>query len=522
MGMNYKLVIINTLLLLYWEQQLDNGADNATLVKNILKEIRPDRGMADTDPSFPALQGLQVIIAKQVLNYGSKISKEFLVSQVKMVCGDDANTRDMVLDSIQQELDQTGVRNYCLSLVRELKTYQRKQQFQKQLNELGGKILYGSEEYDLTTKARELVSAFERFTEQEGEDLRSIHGVSEFLDFNDEELLRKYFKDSKESVSPDEIIKFPIQAVNRLFGAQGGGRRKEMIMIGGLQHHFKSGMAMLMTRGAAMYNKPKLRDPGKKPAIVMLSTENQLMINLRTMYKQIMEPLVGKKIRFNEIDPAEAAGFMKEKFMENGWHFLMAQVDPEYFGYDELQQTVLKLEAMGYEIIVLTVDYLGMCSTKGLTHSGITGRDKQALYNRCRNLMLRHDYLMITPHQLSTEALAIHRDRPKNFLNEVLNCAYYHDCKTLAQEVDFELNLQKLVLEGKTYLNIGRGNHRGVDDTPLDDQRATLLFGEFGIPDDINGQDLSMKRPGDGMASEGGGVAWHNGTAEDMGGYSIN
>lgn len=522
MEMNYKLVIINTLLLLYWEQQLDNGADNANLVKSILKDLRPGREMSDTDPSYAALSGLQVIIAKQVLTYGSKISREFLVSQVKMICSDDTNTRDLVLDSVEQELDQTGVRNYCLSLVRELKNYQRKAEFQKKLNELGGKILYGQEEYDLTTKARELCSAFEKFAETEGEDLRSIHGVSEFIDFDDEETLRRMFLETKESVSPDEIIKWPYQGLNRMFGSQAGGRRKEMVMIGGLQHHFKSGLAMAMTRGAAQYNKPKLRDPGKKPAIVMLSTENQLMVNLRTMYKQIMEPLLGKKVRINDIDPGEAAAFMKEKFMENGWHFLMAQVDPEYFGYDELQQTVLKLEAMGYELIVLTVDYLGMCSTKGLTHSGITGRDKQALYNRCRNLMLRHDYLMITPHQLSTEALAIHRDRPKNFLSEVLNCAYYHDCKTLAQEVDVEINLQKIVHEGQTFLNIGRGKHRGVDDTPLEDQRFTLRFGDFGLPDDINGVDLSMKRPGDGMASEGGAVAWHNSDLEDMGGYSIN
>jgi hypothetical protein len=462
-----------------------------------------------------------VLIAKQLNHYNEKILKEYLIQQIKIICKEDQDTLEIILDGLRQEMDQKAIKNYCLTLMRELKTYQRKVEFTKSLQDVAKRVLYGQEEYDLPTQARSIVSEFEKFAEVEGEDLRSIRGVSDFVDFDDLEGLRKLFLEAKKSVAPDEIIKFGIQALNRMFGEQGGGRRGEQCMIGGLQHHFKSGMAMMMTRGAAMYNIPKPKDPNKKAAILMISTENQLTVNLRTMYKQALEPVIHKKIRVADIDPASAAAYMKEKFMENGWHFLMAQVDPEYFGYDELQALVLKCEAMGYEIIVMTIDYLGMCSTKGLTHSGITGRDKQALFNRSRNLMLRHNYLMITPHQLSTEALAIHRDRPKSFMNEVLNRAYYHDCKTLAQEVDWECNLQKIEQDGRTYLNVGRGKHRGVDDTPMKDQRFTLEFTEFGIQDDINGVDLSMKAPGGGAVGEGGGTPWWE-QSDGETGFTIN
>lgn len=506
--MNYKLVVINTLLLLYWEQQLDTGADNSTLIKSIVKELRPQRDAIDTDDTKAMFNGLLVMIAKQLNHYNEKMMKEYLIQQVKVICKSDPDTLDIILDGLNQELDQKAIRTYCITLQRELKTYQRTAEFTKALGDVAKRVLYSNESFDLPTMSRSIVSEFEKFAEVEGEDLRSIRGVSDFVDFDDIESLKRLFFEAKKSVSPDEIVKFGIQALNRMFGEQGGARRGEQCMIGGLQHHFKSGMAMMMTRGAAMYNVPKPKDPNKKPAILMISTENQLTVNLRTMYKQALEPVIRKKIRVADIDPAAAASYMKEKFMENGWHFLMAQVDPEYFGYDELQALVLKCEAMGYEIILMTVDYLGMCSTKGLTHSGITGRDKQALFNRSRNLMLRHNYIMITPHQLSTEALAIHRDRPKSFMNEVLNRAYYHDCKTLAQEVDWECNLQKLEDGNDTYLMVGRGKHRGVDDTPMKDQRFCLKFGEFGIEDDINGEDLSMKSPGGGTASGSGGTPW--------------
>lgn len=508
--MNYKLVIINTLLLLYWEQQIETGMDNSSLIKNIIKELKVPKDQNDSERNGDVYTALQILVAKHTMNYGDKIIKNYLIQQVRLICVDEPNTGDIILDGLNRDLDQTGIREYCLTLMRELKDYQRKSEFQKILNERAGAILYSGDDYDLTTKTRELISLFEQFAAAEGEDLRSIRGVTEFIDFEDEGALREMFLSVQKSVSPDEIIRFGIQALNRLFGEQLGARRKEMVMVSGLQHHFKSGMTMTMVRGAAMHNKPKVKDPSKKPAIVMLSTENQLEINLRTLYKQCMEPILGKSIKVKDIDPSTAAAYMKEKFMENGWNFLMVQVDPDAFGFDELQGLVLKIEAMGYELILLATDYLGMCSTKGLTHSGITGRDKQALYNRSRNLMLRHDYIHITPHQLSTEALGIHRDRPKNFMNEVPNNAYYHDCKTLAQEVDVEVILQKLEQEGVTYLNVGRGKHRGVDNTKLEDQRFTLRFTEFGIVDDIDGPDSSMRKPGAGTAGNGGGLAWHH------------
>jgi hypothetical protein len=225
-------------------------------------------------------------------------------------------------------------------------------------------------------------------------------------------------------------------------------------------------MVMDMVRAGAMYNKPKLRDPNKKPLILLVSTENQMTINLRTMYKKVMQVTAGTSPEVKDINPAEAAGHMRKIFMQNGWHFKMIQVIPSIFGFHELEELVLTLERDGYEIILMAVDYLGMCKSAGLTVSTIAGRDKQALFNCTRQLTMRHHYVMVTPHQFSTEALNIDRDRPRKFMEEVPNRQYFHDCKTIGQEVDVEILLHKIKIGDAEYLEVGRGKHRGVDDTP--------------------------------------------------------
>ena len=46
----------------------------------------------------------------------------------------------------------------------------------------------------------------------------------------------------------------------------GGLRRGEMIVVGGIQFGFKSGMLMNLPRQVALYNKPYMLDTIKKPS----------------------------------------------------------------------------------------------------------------------------------------------------------------------------------------------------------------------------------------------------------------
>lgn len=507
--MNYKAVVINALQLIFWESQLpDATVETNPIVKVALKDFNIPKNANDTETTQEIYLSLTNLATKLTLRKEPEINKAWFTQQIRLITQEEPYVGDIIIESINQVLPELEIRKQILSLARELKEINRKDNLLNFIRSLANDYVYGNKNFELSDLSNHVISHCETYAVNDGDSVENMAGVMDYVDFTDIESLERIFKTAKEEVSPDEIIKFGMQGLNRMFGENGGGRRGEQILIGGLQHHYKSGLAMKMTSSAAIYNTPKPKDPNKKPAILLVSTENDMTINVKTIYKQIFEPIVGRTIKMGDIDPSVAAREVKEKFAENGWHFLMVRVNPDEFGYNDYVNMVLQLETNGYELIVVTVDYLAMMQTKGLYDGGITGRDKQALFKRIRNFNCVHKILFITPHQLSTEALQIERDRPGRFLDEILNRAYYNECKTIAQEVDVEINIQKQIIEGKTYLNLGRGKHRGADNTPLKDQRCSYEFTEFGIPDDINGIDLSMPRPGAGSNSSGGGMAW--------------
>lgn len=519
--MNYKMTLIDALALLYWENQIKAGTDNKALVKNVLQFCNPSKDSLDNDKVKEIYEGIQVLILKMSSNSQLCTNKELILQNVRLLAMEEPYIVEIVDGALSLHLDEAGIKNHCRALIQELNDVIRKAEFRKRLQTINKEVLYGDGDFKLNEIARSIITQCESYAIDKSDRPEHTPGVMDFVDFNDPESLKEIFTRARDQISPDEIIKFGHQGLNRMFGEQGGGRRGEMILVGGLQHHFKSGLTMAMTRSAAMYNTPKLKDPTKKPAIVLISSENDLPINMQTLYKQCYEQEIGRPIKKTDIDPNEAAKYMKAKFAENGWHFLMFRINPDEFTFSSLQSLTLGLEADGYEIIVMTFDYLAMMSTKGFDNGGITGRDKQALFKRTRNFMVMHNVLFITPHQLSTEALGIERDRPNSFLNEILNRAYYNECKTIAQEVDFEVNIQKQIVDGVAYLNLGRGKHRGADNTPLADQRCTYAFTDIGIPDDILGEDQSMKKPGANTMANGGGPAWHQ-TIDQMNDFVLN
>lgn len=482
--MNLQLVVANLILLMFWERMQDGGSRNEALCKEVMKALKARPFEGETDAIKHAHSQMMTLATKMIINYNRDMSREYLISQVRLASANNEILGEMMVRSMEQELNADGISQYCHELVREMRDFQRKLDYRNHLSKAISRAL-SADEYDLQQEARALALAIESYAVNAEQRIGSIEGVTDEVHFEDEESLADWFKQAQKEVNPDEIIKWHLQDLNRLFGKQNGGRRGEQILVAGLQHHYKSGMVMDMVRAAAMYNKPKLRDPSKKPLVLLVSTENQMTINLRTMYKKVMQVTAGISPEVKDINPAEAAGHMRKVFMQNGWHFKMIQVIPSIFGYHELEELVLTLERDGYEIILMAVDYLGMCKSTGLTVSTIAGRDKQALYNNTRQLTMRHHYVMLTPHQFSTEALSIDRDRPRKFMEEVPNRQYYHDCKTIGQEVDVEVLLHKIKIGDTEYLEVARGKHRGVDDTPIKHRYFVCLFTDLGIPDDV-------------------------------------
>ena len=192
--------------------------------------------------------------------------------------------------------------------------------------------------------------------------------------------------------------------------------------------------------------------------------------------------------------------YVKDKLQINGYHIKMMRVNPSDWTYKDIQNTVLELEANGYEVHVLALDYLTMIPTTGC-ETGPMGHDVRDMYKRMRNFCSARDITLITPHQLSTEAKMLMRDGHTDFVKKMPGGGFYTSCKSVDNEVDLETFIHIEKLNGRSYLTIQRGKHRGVNDTPEKDKYIVLPFPEEGRPilDDVSSEEeITLSKVGGG------------------------
>lgn len=495
--MNYRFLIINSLLLLYWERQIENNKSSSIdTVKEIMGELRVT-GNTDADSSTDVYAAIQALVMRICTHPSDKIDRSALIRQIKVMANHDQYVADIITESVDRDLTPDEIKTECAVLAKDIYEQAKRIRFVNMIKDVAKQYVYSEKEFDLTEAARTIIERSENFAVERSDGIAGVSGVVDFVDFDDNDALVALFNDALNEISPDEILKYPLQGLNKLTGRQGGGRRGECVVVGGLSHHGKSVLAMQITRGIAMYNTPKPHDPDKTPTILIISAENDLTINMRELYGQCYVNVYGKAPDHMP-DVEEAGRFIKETFGKNGWRTYMVRINPDEFTLSDFQSMIYDLETTGHELIACCFDYLSMMSTKGIDNGGVTGQAEQLLWKRVRNMFTVRKTYFISPHQLSTEAALIERDRPSKFLEEILNRGYYKLCRSLHQEVDLEINIQKYKVNGITYIGYGRGKHRGVNDTPEADKVCWYQIDPvLGIVDDINEpESRAMDKPG--------------------------
>lgn len=495
--MNYRFLIINSLLLLYWERQIENNKSSSIdTIKEIMGELRTT-GNTDADSSTDVYASVQALVVRICTHPSDKIDRGALVRQIKLMAHNDQYVADIITESVERDLTPDEIKEECSVLAKDIYEQAKRIKFVNMIKDIAKQYVYSEKEFNLSDAARTLIEKSESFAVERSDGIAGVSGVVDFVDFADNDGLVALFNDALNEISPDEILKYPLQGLNKMTGRQGGGRRGECVVVGGLSHHGKSVLAMQIIRGIAMYNTPKLHTPGKIPTILIISAENDLTINMRELYNQCYVNVYGVKPQ-SEPDVEEAGRFIKETFGKNGWRTYMVRINPDEFTLSDFQSMIYDLEANNHELIACCFDYLSMMSTKGIDGGGVTGQAEQLLWKRVRNMMTVRKTFFISPHQLSTEAALIERDRPSKFLEEILNRGYYKLCRSLHQEVDYEINIQKFKANGVTYIGYGRGKHRGVNDTPEQDKVCWYQIDpDLGILDDILAEESrAMDKPG--------------------------
>lgn len=502
--MDSKLLLIQLTTLMYKESQLEDAGYRSTdLVKQILAKIKLPEATMEFDRTRDILQSLRSTALWMTENSKDhKFDRMTLLQRIRVNVGEDESLYYAFEQGTEAVETSEALKQQCINMRQELRRYLQQTEVRAVLKDASSRVLFDSENIDWRNFVTDTMAKLEPFVSvNEG---HVIEGLVDELDMSDTDAIADLMSRGQKELSTVGSFRTPWQAVNRMFGSAGGPRRSETIVIGALQHNFKTGFTRGLFKGACMYSAPVLRDPTKKPLIALISLEDSLTDAILWFYANIKENETGQPVNLSEINVEEASEYVKERLTSQGFIVKMLRLNPSDVTYHSMMDLIASWEAEGHELQLLAIDYLNMMSKRGCT-PGPHGFEIRDLFRRMRNALSARGCTLITPHQLSTEAKGLVRQGIEDFVKEIANKGYYDSCKTIDQEVDMEIYIHIVKINGRSYLTIQRGKHRKPSITPEAHLYTVLPFNEVGaLRDDINGPDSSMKHPGGRSLSEGG------------------
>lgn len=288
------------------------------------------------------------------------------------------------------------------------------------------------------------------------------------------------FRETKKELE-GAVLKSGWQDFNIMLGIKRGFTPGELVVIPALPHNAKTTFSMALMVSLCLFNKAEdfVKD-GKKAMILDITLENELNQNLPIVYKMVKEFDTGEYVDLRNIDPDEAADYITERLSRNGWTYMFERHVSTDFSIETFRKVVERYEAQGYHIVASRVDYLGVANKAGL-NNGAIGSEVRETYRRARNVAARRKMLLISPHQLSPAAKQLKAMDPRKYVRELPGRGMYDGCTTVDNEVDLEVFIGITEANGYSYLEIQRGKHRTLTDTPIKHRYFVMKFAEIGV-----------------------------------------
>lgn len=490
-----KHLLVSCITLLCLEQRPDSPASPSNeLINKVLDNLELRETTVDHEHGKQTFLELK----KYVGDLNVKVKVNFpdmaeTLQTVQVICREETYLYDAIYNGIKEDFPNgMAIMHRINSYRRSLNEYINDEIIKNILKEYSSKLLFNNRgNLDVAGLVNEMGAKLDPYVKARAESRHPAEVGS--IDFSKPDEVEEMFAAVKTLLSHEGALRTGWKAFNRMLGSTGAFRRGEFIIGGGLQHNFKSGLAMCLLTHICLFNKPFLRDRTKRPLIVFVTLENEITDNLLFIYKYLKENETGISILTKDIDVNEAAQYVCARLEESGFSVKMIRFDPTEFTIAAFTNYLDGLAAEGYELQMLFVDYLNMLPKTGLD-AKVAGDDIRLLFRRLRNYTSSRAITVFTPHQLSSDALQLTRDNVEDFVKIVANRGYYDGCRRLGQEPDLEVLFHKVVFKGKSYLTFQRGKHRNTV-TREDDQYFILPFDDVGtIPWDEDKEiDYSLK-----------------------------
>lgn len=487
--MNDKALLTQSLTLLYREISINSADRSIELVKKVTDSVK----VADIDASVNSLgQALgamkDVLIEICGLPQDQGYAKQDILQRCRLAVGTDDRWYEAIQTGIDYNVDEKEAKRDIVNIRNSIKNHFKEKEIAEVLSKASLTVNFKRE--TITN-----ISGFitEVVTKLEALDTGTIYKDPAIVDEVDlmsptsmTELMAR-----EQDGGDSGVYRLGWKCLNRQL--QGGLREGEFANFAGLQHKYKTGYGMTVFRQVAVHNKPKCKDPTKKPMLLRISFEDKLAENMKFLYQLCKYNEVREYIDIRKISTEEMTSTIQRVMTANGWHIKMIRMDPTQCTYKSIVNKILEYEAEGYHIEGFFPDYLGLVPTTGCITTGPIGTDMRDLIRRIRNFFSSRRCFVFNPHQLSTDAKGLIRGGiPEDkFVKEIDGKGYYAGSKQLDQEFDLEQYIHLFHYKKKAYLTIQRGKHR-LSSIIEDDKDKYFIIPfpyRMPIPDDLEDED---------------------------------
>lgn len=514
--MEQMLLLVKCITLAYHESEIEGlNSSSSPLIKKIIESIRLPEASLEYDRTRDILLGL-IQTAKWLTEQpvGQAIAKDALIQRISVIVGQEVHLLSSIQNTIEKEFNPDERRKERLTIISELSNYQSQQAAKELLREYNKKLLYSNDDSTFAQDWEDFKNKMA--TVEAGSSAGSVIDSLDIVDINDTEATKACWEKGMMLTSTEGIMQLGQRGLNEMFGEENGLRRGNMYCIGAMSHNGKSLSLKTWPLQVMRYNKPMLVDPSKKPLVLYLSFEDNNEKTYQEMYKYLYENkhqvAISAKamMESGELTVDDAVQFIKEECQATGYYFQIIKAVGNAFSFIDLYNVIDYYEGLGYEICLLSIDYLDMMSRRHCSGD----RDEQKTTSLFRNVRQYCESKMITTltaHQLSDQANALARDGEENLARSVAERGMWKNCRTLHTEIDVEI-VQHIVRpgDGFSYMTYMRGKHRGIiSPTPEEKKFVVYRFNPFGgLGEDINGASQARRSVGGGTDGDGGGKAF--------------
>ena len=517
--MDTKLLLVKVTTLLYLSARVKDVSDDITsLINESLRLTRPPENSVRAEATYDTTNLLRSCILEMLkqLRQG-ELDNDDLTQRFRLVSGGDEALFEALNTMLLDEVEEDVVRRRIDIEFWNIKRLIEQDEIAKVAKDWSFKLAWNPESINWDTFLEDVKESYSKFKSltTNGSDIREHQAVMAVVDFEDTSMVERQLLTAKEELSSAGVLKCGYKGLNRMCGEIGGFRRGETLLISALRHNYKSGLSKDLFITIPLCNKPYMIDPTKKPLNLRISFEDSTNVDLKDVYTRLRQTIDKTYERTKDVDTHFAAQYIKEKLSVNGYHNIIMTVDPTSFTLESILQVIEKYEKMGYEIHHLNIDYLAMITKNSNRHTDMVSQVIQNLFTKMGNVCRRKKIFFSTPHQLGPGAKDLLAQGISDFVKHVAGKSFYDGCKRIDQEVDMEITTHKEKCDGTWYQTFQRGKHRGVNNTPDEDQYCAYKFDrELGLPYDyFLEEDLSYRRLGGDTMVDGGGaplwdVAW--------------